>query len=362
MRAPGISLVFAAALAPVVLGLASCGTDDAASVPGSSSGSTSSGSSSGGSSSGGSSSGSSSGGSSSSSGSPDAAPARVLKNVFVILMENHDWATVKASASAKYIKSTLVPDGAHAEQYKTPANLHPSEPNYIWLEAGDNLGITTDDDPGTNHRAEKEHLVTQLEAAGISWKAYAEDIDGKACPLTSSGLWATKHTPMLFFDDVTDTNSTSSKRCIEHVRPYSELAADLVANKAPRYSFITPNLCNDMHGEALGIKCQIGLTDLIKRGDDWLAAEIPKIQASAAYQDGGVIFVLWDEGDESLVSSSDGPMPMFVLSKYAKKGYTSTTSFNHSSTLRTIETIFGVPYLRGAKTSNDLSEMFTQFP
>ena len=79
--------------------------------------------------------------------------------------------------------------------------------------------------------------------------------------------------------------------------------------------------------------------------------------------DDGVLFVMWDEGDESLGSeASDGPIPFIVLSPRAKKGYASPTPFTHSSYLRTIETIFGVPFLRGAQNAKDLSEMFTSFP
>jgi hypothetical protein len=299
-------------------------------------------------------------------GTPPAPPppaATKIQTVFLILMENHSWSTIKGSASAKYINGTLVPQGAHAEQYYTPAGNHPSEPNYIWLEAGDNVGITTDDDPDKNHKATTEHLSTQLEAAGVTWKAYAEDIpDGTKCPLTSKGLYGTKHTPQLFFDDVTDTNSPTSKHCIDHIRPYTEFATDLSANKVARYNFITPNLCNDMHGE-LGLTCPFGVTDMIKKGDDWLAAEIPKIQASQAYKDGGLVIVLFDEGDESVgKDASDGPIPAIFVGTNVKKGYSSNTKFTHSSMLRTMETLFGVPYLRGAKTSNDLSEMFTSFP
>ena len=298
--------------------------------------------------------------SSTSDGGPPSSSAKI-ETVFVIVMENHSWDTIKASDSAKYINDTLVPMGAHAEQYTTPPGNHPSEPNYIWMEAGDNLGITTDDDPDKNHKS-GDHLTAQLEKAGISWKAYAEDIDGKSCPLSSKGLYGAKHTPQLFFDDVTGTNDASSQHCIDHVRPYAELATDLQKGTVARYNFITPNLCNDMHGE-VGIKCPFVVSDLIKKGDDWLAAEVPKILASQAYKNDGVLFVMWDEGDESLGSeASDGPIPFIVLSPRAKKGYASPTPFTHSSYLRTIETIFGVPFLRGAQNAKDLSEMFTSFP
>jgi phosphatidylinositol-3-phosphatase len=296
-------------------------------------------------------------------GGPDAGGGAHIKTVFMVLMENHSWKTVQESESAAYLNKTLVPMGAHAEQYFTPPGNHPSEPNYIWLEAGDSLGIANDDDPDKNHKDTKDHLVSQLEAAGITWKAYVEDIDGKSCPLSSDGKFGAKHTPQLYFDDVTDANKPDSKKCIEHVRPYPELEADLGSGKVARYNFITPNLCNDMHGE-VGFDCPFDpVGDQIKHGDEWLKAEMPKILASSAYKDGGAVFIVFDEGDEPLGgTASDGPIPFLVISPLAKPNFASNTKFTHSSMLRTLQTIFGVPYLRDAEKSNDLSEMFLSFP
>ena len=294
---------------------------------------------------------------------PDAGPASDrIQTVFLIMMENHSWSTISTDEHAVYLNGTLVPMGGHAENYSTPPGNHPSEPNYIWLEAGGNVGITTDDDPATNHKGVTDHLVTQLDAAGVSWKAYAEDVSGNDCPLTSSGKYAAKHTPQLFFDDVTNSNDANSAGCKAHVRPYTELAADLSANKVARYNFITPNLCNDMHGLTLG--CGTQNFNEIGAGDAWLKSEVPKILASAAYKNNGLLIILWDEGDESLLGkASDGPIPLLVLSPKAKVGYKSSTKLTHSSTLRTVQEIFGVgPFLRDAANATDLSEFFTSFP
>ncbi len=120
-----------------------------------------------------------------------------------------------------------------------------------------------------------------------------------------------------------------------------------------------------MHGNGFSGACSLIASDggHIKLGDDWLAAEVPKIMASAAYKDNGVIFLLWDEGDEALLqSASDGPIGLIAISPLAKVGFSTSTAFTHSSMLRTLETIFGVPYLRAAQTAPSLGEMFTAFP
>ncbi len=260
-------------------------------------------------------------------------------------MENHNWSDI-TPAAAPYMQNTLVPMGAHAEQYFNPPGLHPSEPNYIWLEAGDNLGVIDDNDPSVNHQSTTSHLATLLNNAGISWKAYQEDIDGATCPLVSVNLYAPKHNPFVFFDDVTNTNNPSSAFCISHIRPYTELAADLQNNTVARYNFITPNLCNDMHD------CSV------TTGDTWLSQQLPAILASQAYKNGGAIFITWDEG-----IGGDGPIGMIVLSPFAKTNYSNTIHYTHSSTLRTMQEIFNVgPLLRDAANATDLSDFFAVSP
>jgi hypothetical protein len=289
--------------------------------------------------------------------SSQSTPGGPIKTVFLIMMENHNWADIKDSPSAPYINTVLLPQASHAEQYYNPVNNHPSEPNYIWLEAGTNLGVKNDNNPSANHQGTTDHLVTLLNDKGISWKAYQEGISGKVCPLetSSNGLYAPKHNPFVFFDDVTDGNNPNSAYCIAHERPYSELATDLQNNSVARYNFITPDQCDDMHNSAGCVT-----SDSVNNGDTWLSQEVPKILDSQAYKDGGALFITWDEGE----NGSDGPIGMIVLSPNAKGGgYSNAIQYTHSATLRTMEEIFGVtPMLGHAAESNDLSDLFKTFP
>jgi phospholipase C len=268
-------------------------------------------------------------------------------------MENHNWSSIKGSSSAPYINNTLLPMASHAEQYFNPPAIHPSLPNYLWLEAGTNFGILNDNAPSSNHQSTTQHLATLLQNKAVSWKTYQENITGTSCPLTSSGLYAVKHNPFVYFDDVTNNQSSTSGNCINHVRPFTELATDLAHGTVAQYNFITPNLCNDMHDSCSPVK------NTIKQGDNWLAANIPAILNSAAYQAGGAIFIVWDEA-----ATGDGPIGMIVLSPFAKgKGYQNSIHYTHGSTLRTVEEIFGVtPLLGDAANQTDLRDLFTVFP
>ena len=277
-----------------------------------------------------------------------------LQTVFVIVMENHNWSSISGSASAPYINNTLLPQASYALNYQNVPGLHPSLPNYLWLEAGTNFGVTADGDVSAFPQTSTQHLVTLLQNAGISWKSYQENITGTTCPLVTSGLYAPKHNPMVYFNDVNNSQNASSANCISHVRPYTELATDLTNNAVPRYNFITPNLCDDMHNTT-----GCATTNSISNGDTWLKNNLPAIMASSAYRNGGAIFITWDESEGSNV-----PIGMIVLSPKAKGGgYTNSISYTHSSLLRSIETIFGVtPLLGGAATATDLGDLFTSFP
>lgn len=275
------------------------------------------------------------------------------KTVFVIVMENQNGSDVLGNTAAPYINSVLLPQASYAARYFNPPGIHPSLPNYLWMEAGTNFGVTQDVDPDDAPQSTRAHLVTLLANAGISWRAYEEDISGTVCPLTDEYPYAVRHNPFIYFDDVTDHGNPRSPTCIAHERPYTQLSSDLQHNTAARYNFITPNVCDDMHDSCAPI------SNRIKQGDTWLSKAVPPILNSDAYKAGGILFIVWDEAE-----SGDGPIPMMVLSPDAKAhGYRSTVLYTHSSLLRTLEDIFGVsPYLGDAAKATPLRDLFATYP
>lgn len=286
----------------------------------------------------------------------DAAAVHHIKTVFVIVMENHNWtgdgsSDIKGNSAAPYINYTLIPMASYANNYNNPPGIHPSLPNYLWMEGGSSFGVRTDDTPQQFHVDTSNHLVTMLEKAGISWKAYEEDISGSECPIDGRNQYAPKHDPFVYFDDVTGHLNAKSSYCIDHIRPFTELAGDLKDGKIGRYNFITPNECDDMHSSCGG--------DAIANGDEWLKKNLPAILNSSAYHDGGAIFITWDEANRG-----DGPIPMIVLSPYAKGNrYSNSVYYTHSSLLRTVQEIFGAsPLIRWASTAQDLHDLFQVFP
>ena len=256
-------------------------------------------------------------------------PAGWHGSVFTIVMENHDRVEILGNPAAPYINQLAVENavaGGYHDSY-----VHPSEPNYIWMVAGENFGILNDADPGPgNAIASTSHLVDQIERAGLTWKSYQESM-GAPCGLRSHDLYAVKHNPFAYFNDVNGWDGKTyqpSQRCSEHIVDYAELAADLAGGDAPDYMFITPNLVNDMHDGS------------VAAGDAWLSHEVPQILASDAYRNGGVLFLLWDEGS----NQGDDP-PFIAVSPNAQHGYTSQAPYDTSAFLKTTQAILGVESL-----------------
>ena len=276
-----------------------------------------------------------------------------LKNVFVIVLENHDWSSIKGNSSASYIINTLLVEGAHADNYQTVPGLHPSLPNYVWMEAGSQLGVRDDAEPSQHLLTTSQHLVSLLSKAGITWKAYQEDIPGNDCPLTYVNQYAPKHLPMVYFADVNGGLDRNSSECISHIRPYTELARDLETDTVPDYNFITPDLCDDMHDTS-----GCATSDAVKNGDTWLSHAIPPILASSAYAEGGALFITFDES-----AGSDVPIGFIAMSPLAKRGYSNKVYYTHSSMLRSVQEIFGVtPLLGDAANATNLGDLFRSFP
>jgi phospholipase C len=249
-------------------------------------------------------------------------------SVFTVVMENRSQRDIIGNKDAPFINA-LASQNAVAAGYRDNL-VHPSEPNYIWLVAGQNFGILDDNAPLDHHLDSRSHIADQLDMQHVSWKAYMESM-GAPCGLTSKYPYEPKHDPFVYFNDINGWDGTAfqpSPRCNEHVVDYSEFDRDLAAGTVPKYVFITPNMINDMHDASVAV------------GDAWLAREIPKILASDAFNHGGVVFLTWDEGSKN----ADDP-PMIVISPNARRGFVSQTAFNASSYLKTVQKVMGLEAL-----------------
>ena len=257
-----------------------------------------------------------------------AQPVPAFKHIFVIVLENKDYERVLGGNQAPYMRSL-------AQQYGVASNYygirHPSLPNYLALIGGDTFGITSD---CTDCFVNAPNLVDQLETGGKSWKAYMEDMPSPCFVGDALPLYKQKHNPFIYYDDV----RTNAARCNKIV-PFTWFATDLKANAVPDFVWITPNMCNDMHD------CPVSA------GDTWLKTWVPTILQSAAWKDGGALFITFDEGTGSggcCQNAAGGRIATLVISPLGHVGFSSNVPYSHYSLLRTIETAWQLPPLRQA--------------
>ena len=278
-------------------------------------------------------------------------PAAAPRHVLVIAFENTDRDQLYGnSAEAPFLNGALLTRAARALNFIDPLPLAvPSEPHYVLMEAGTrdfpDHRFENDADPAAaNSTAATSHLVTQLEAAGLDWATYQQSQDAAehgACPVHSDRPYAAKHNPFVFFQDVSGLPpARDTARCAAHHRPYDELLADAAAGRLPAYTFVTPDLCHDMHE-----RC--GFVNRIRRGDRWAASMLPALEAWAQ-DNNGLILLVWDEGQET------NRLPFFALGPAVRAGTTVTGSIDHRSLLRTVEELFNLPPLPAVKDAASL--------
>jgi phosphatidylinositol-3-phosphatase len=275
-------------------------------------------------------------------------------HVFVIAMENKSSTSIYGNVNASFLNALKAQYGTAQNYRDVLSSSVPSEPHYIWLEAGTNAfadrTFTGDADAtATNSTADTNHLVTRLTATtSKTWRTYQEGMTAGTCPTRSvpTTFYAAKHDPFVFFQDLAGA-------CISHHRPFSAFAADLSRGDVASYTFITPNLCNDMHGAA---GCTNGCTSggsagCIAAGDGWLRATVPPI-LSFLNQHRGVLLIVFDEPEGATTQ------PFFIAGPKIKPGFSSTVDYSHSSYLKTLELWFGLPVSPRVSAANDFSDFF----
>jgi hypothetical protein len=273
-------------------------------------------------------------------------------HAYVLLMENQSQSAIEGSKSAPYINSLLK---AQARTSSYSAVATPSLPNYIALTSGDTQGITCDckatgasstcgsicPTGDCNCNKPVEHLGQQLDAKGLTWRAYGEDM-GTPCNTVDTGNYAPRHVPFVYYDELRN----DAARCKQHVVDMTSFAADLGQYA---FSFLTPNLCNDMH-----TGCGAMPQDVIKQGDDWLKAHVPAIVTAPGFGADSILFILWDEGG-FFASQTVG---LIAISPLVKAPFTSPVAYDHYSLLATIEEGLGLPKLGKAKTAAVMKDLF----
>jgi phosphatidylinositol-3-phosphatase len=240
----------------------------------------------------------------------------------VVVMENHAYSQIIGSASAPYINSLKSGGALLTASY---AITHPSQPNYFALFSGSTQGIT-DDSCYTPGFSSAPNLASELAAAGKSWASYNESLPSQGSTTCSSGQYARKHNPWFGFKNVPTSTA----------KMFSQFPTDFTT--LPKVSFVTPNLCSDMHD------CSVST------GDTWLKNHLGAY-ATWAKTHNSVLIVTFDE-DNSL---SGNRIATVLYGQPVIAGSSSGTRYNHYNVLRTIEDMYGTSHAGNAASATDIT-------
>jgi acid phosphatase len=240
-------------------------------------------------------------------------------HVVVIVLENKARKDVIGNPEAPYFNS-LAARYVTLPRYGVIA--HPSLPNYIALVSGGTQAI---DEDCTSCIVSARNLADTLEHAHLTWKGYAEGLPHPGFTGASSGLYAKRHVPFLYFRDI-----VSKPERLRRIVPLKEFWRDFRADRLPNFAFVTPNVCHDMHD------CSV------ERGDRWLRGFVGPLLRSSSMAH-SVVFIVTDEPRSS--SPADDPVPALALGPLVvpRSYYGPATS--HYGLLRTIEDAWGLPRL-----------------
>jgi phosphatidylinositol-3-phosphatase len=267
-----------------------------------------------------------------------------VKHVIWILMENHSEPAVIGSAQAPYINSLAAQFGLATNYHNIS---HPSVPNYLGLTSGLPLSSLPKTDC-TNCRQSVASVFTQ----GETWRSYQESMQTPcARVLSPDKLYFPRHNPALYYTRISDAT------CKADDLAYPALTSDLSHGTLPAFSFVTPNIIDDMHDGT------------VSQGDTWLKTHLPAILASSQYRAGSVaVFITWDEGSGTGGSkgfnciasptATSCRVALLAIDPYTAHGARATIFATHYSLLRLTEDLLGLPRLGLAASAPDLAPSF----
>jgi phosphatidylinositol-3-phosphatase len=268
--------------------------------------------------------------------------------VVILVMENHGICDILTYCGgvAPYLTQLANASGLATNYQACGTSLL----DYLCLTGASTFGCTGNPNPNSDNctRAawQSENVVDRLEGAGLTWKAYMENMTSE-CQGTNTGRgYAVRHNPFVYYSNIA-TNTSRCARVVPAGNDDSGLLHDLDSqSNASNFMWLTPNLCNDMDD------CPIEV------GDAYLSSLVPKILESTLFTtQRATLFITFDaaangRGAPALYTIWAGPV--------AKVGYASSVSYGHFSFLSTLEVNWNLEPLTGNDAgAANMTEFFT---
>jgi hypothetical protein len=261
------------------------------------------------------------------------------EHVVWIVMENKGFAQLAGSPDAPFINKLA---GLCGEATNYTAVTHPSLPNYIAMTSGSTQGVADDADPPA-HPLNVDSIFSQL---GGDWRALNESMKTN-CGQHTDSKYAPKHNPAAYY-----VEKNFSTLCQQKDIPL-DTASNMTPDLSGKFTFIAPDLCDDMHDACAGT----GVPGELQTGDKFLSTLIPQLVNSTQYQSGNTaIFLTWDEDDSSTTANK---VLTEVIAPTVAPGTKAADAFTHYSLLGTTEDMLGLPRLGEAAKAASMRDAFS---
>ena len=281
-----------------------------------------------------------------------------LNHVFVIMEENNGFSDVIGNPAAPNLNNLASTFGLETNYFGVSPCC--SESNYVGLLGGNTFNVNSDDAYWKN-KVDAPSLITQLDQAGISWKAYLQALphpnyEGICYPEKCNGapdsdpLYVSKHDGIQNF--TTSWNQADWSRQV----PVDSLASDLSSGNVPQFNYVIPDECHDMHGDPPYCLDGGNIGDpqnqhLVAVGDAYLGHLVSEITNAPFWATGNnAIVVTFDEGDDSAgccdANPGAGQVATIVITSHGPRGVQDAAAANHYSLLASVQQTFGLGCLQ----------------
>jgi acid phosphatase len=236
-------------------------------------------------------------------------------HIVIVIEENKSFTQIIGNREAPYINKLAKRGALFTQSYGI---THPSQPNYLALFSGSSRGVTSNICPLT---FSGDNLASLLQAKGLSFTSYAESLPEAGYDGCIYDAYMRKHNPVANWKELAAYN-----------QPFNVFPTDYA--QLPSVAFVVPDQRNDMHDGS------------IERGDVWLKKNI-ETYAQWAMKHNSLLIVTWDEDN----GSSNNRVATIFVGAMVKPGQYKQR-INHYNLLRTIEDMYGLPYMGESADAN----------
>jgi acid phosphatase len=269
-------------------------------------------------------------------------------HVALVVFENESETKIFDNPNMPFL-SSLARQNARTTQYF--ADVHPSLGNYFMLTTGQ----VVSNDLDFNGTVDVPNLIREINTAGKTWKAYEEDIPKTGFLGDGPLPYVKTHNPAAYLSDVRDNPAQA-----DNMVSLDQLAVDLAADNLPDFMFIEPNQINSMHDcpDNLPSNCPDDNVRM-RDGDAWAEQHLLPVLENHAFQQNGLMIITWDESFGKDSAHGGGNVLTILIGPHVKKGFVSTTFYQHESLLRLMCDALRLPSMAAATNAPTMDEFFT---